>query len=552
MLPLNLTAVQHKLGVQQIPAILAGHPAGAFWLLLRSFDAQYGGSSGKASFTIAEVMSLLHVSRSTVIRWMKQSLFYTKKEICAKYPNLVFKKQEKHILHKNRLSEKIYTLYYRSLEDVKSILKIESATCMRIGTVDEISKLLRKYTAHSIAIEYAQATAVKAATKRQKANAKKEKRGNAHLERNQFTIKKLLTPSGIFGEAQPHVSLSDKKQAKLKPVKSILGVKSESRRVLVDGDRFRVVGASQQLAGKITGRHRTTVSRYLRLKESKQLFVTTEMLTKCTKHLFNPSSNQRYLVNADDKPVYLIDGTVYEQTVKVYKEEYTNICSYDSRNTHKSTSAAPRESIKKYQLRPYKPKKVIRTPVEDIQLDRFEYADKYLRKRGILSEYDSDLFFVSNLKFRNKFRKKFKNTLTILCNQKVTKNESTEEPIKSYVDLLKVTDVVNLLKEYSLTVDINTNYKNGCIKNNGYTITNLIHNSYHYNVYISNIDNALTHHTITTDIHLFAKFVYSKLFSNSKFDNLFYVYLESLIKDNLNRINVILDSSKNSLGSNNC
>lgn len=546
------------LATQQISQVLTRATAGKLWLLARSFDKAHTDACGKASFTIAEITAVLGYTRSTIFKYMRSNLFYSKKEVCAKNPSIVLKKRTQFITHKNALGEIVYTLYYKSLEKIKELLEFDKVLFMREGTIDEIGKLRHKRTAYGMAIEYGQNASIKAANSKTVGKKQRKSCNNPNPQKNPELRKPLLSTLDAFGESSSSTLTSPK--CDLKPIKKTCGVKSKRTMVLVNVDKVRVMGVSQSYVADITGRHRTTVSRHLKAKESKQIFITSENLVASVIEEFN-RFGKKYLVDASGRPFFKFGNTIYRKYTNIYKEEYDNIRSYDSKGREKNTVKYEPDISTGVVLKPFKLKAEYdlelqqRKIHQEIKSNHFnkvkpiipkQYRTKLLvndaKFRKILCTYDLDDLLVSTWKLRKLTRK---------ISKKKNINRYTDTSVDLYKNPLNIESVATMLQEFALTQYVDSNSRmQGKYQNKYSTLSNLkvLHAS--YNTYVGNIDsNALKHHTITIDINLFSRYVYAKLNNllNDRYLNMsvdFYNYIDLFFRSNIESISNILSFTK--------
>ena len=253
-------------------------------------------------------------SRSTIFRWFKSGLFYSKAEVLAKYPNRVIKKRNDFITHKNSIGETVYTLYYKSIHKVKEILGIECLGYRVFGNTEHITKDNRKLTAFEVIAEGLQG-----------ASAKAERRKNKKTKAK----KSILDPNDIFN-GNSDITTST-------PYGKITsGVKLKGSRVLVNTDHAGVIGVSQTLIGKTISRHRTTVSRHLKAKEHKSIFVTNAALTTNMVEQFSNTGKSYLIDSVTGIPYFKFGNTVYRKYTNLYKNDW-DVLPYDSKHidTHK-------------------------------------------------------------------------------------------------------------------------------------------------------------------------------------------------------------------------
>ena len=293
--------------IKCFPLILDGHNAGALWLLCRGMDKI---GSGKISFTMQEMMSILEVSKVTLSRYMNSDLFYTKQEILDRSNGDVSNYNfvlDKHIYHYNKLGEVVYTLYYKSICDVVDILCLKCDGKIRYKFIDptELRKSYKRILSTEILVSIGQKAAYSVIRTHQTKN-----RDVAGVPQ------KITISSDLF----PRLSESDKFK-----FPTNLGIKKISDGVLlINSDVSKVAVVSHNTIAKQMGRHRTTIGRRLKKStvEKKRILLTSRLIKSEGSAYFKMYPSHTYYMTPDSKILINVNGVPCQKYCSIYDLDY--------------------------------------------------------------------------------------------------------------------------------------------------------------------------------------------------------------------------------------
>lgn len=257
----------HNLEIKIYPLILDKDNGATLWHLVRTLDTK---GSGKISLTMNELKEYLSCSKSTVYNLFKSKLF------------------NKVVKTKNKNKVLVYTLYYKSLKQVKELLELPNLLTSSHCFLPFIQNYMdKRRTATEVIAESLQARSLYIAMK----NGKQ--------------------PSIILNDtiwnSEDNSSISDNTQ----------GIKRTPYGIFYDASYYTPYGGSQFTMADILSRSRQTVNRRLKNTQKVQQFIIKpETKAHYAEQVFRDSEEW---TNTSQAKFICKFGKVYQRYTNLYK-----------------------------------------------------------------------------------------------------------------------------------------------------------------------------------------------------------------------------------------